>query len=101
VLWLTKWLCEVLEPTPGMRVLDLEYRHERAVEASGYGAFPSDAQAIEEDHGQTLGFVRAIAARRALGRVRGAVPHVWEPAFGAICADLMLADARDRDQEKP
>jgi hypothetical protein len=44
----------VLELTPGMRVLDLEYRHERAVEASGYGAFPSDAQAIEEDHGQTL-----------------------------------------------
>ena len=71
-------------------------RHERAVEASGYAAFPSDAQAIEEDQGQHLGFVRVIAERRAPGIGRGAVPHVWEPAFRGVCAELMLP----RDREK-
>jgi SAM-dependent methyltransferase len=74
-------------------------RHERAVEASGCGAFPSDAQAIEEDQGRTLGFVRAIAHRRGPGIGRGAAPHVWEPAFRAVCAELMLP--RDREREKP
>jgi hypothetical protein len=38
-------------------------RHERAVEASGYGAFPSDAQAIEEDHGQTPGATHEMGWR--------------------------------------
>ena len=55
-------------------------QHERAVEASGLGLFPSDAQTVEEDRGRTLGFVRQVATRKA-DALRGAAPHVWEPAL--------------------
>jgi hypothetical protein len=53
----------------GVRV-DLQpegWRHwadfERAVEASGKGIFPSDAEALERDAGRTIGFVRLLAER--------------------------------------
>lgn len=36
---------------------------ERALELSGKGLFPSDAEALERDHGQTLGFVRMRCQR--------------------------------------
>jgi hypothetical protein len=36
---------------------------ERAVETAGKSIFPSDAEAIEEDRGRYLGFVRAVARR--------------------------------------
>jgi SAM-dependent methyltransferase len=68
-------------------------QHERAVEASGLGLFPSDAEAIEEDRGRTLGFVRAMA-RRKPGIARGASPHVWEPAFRAQSDALFQARHR-------
>jgi SAM-dependent methyltransferase len=76
-------------------------RHERAVEASGYAVFPSDAQAIEEDRGRTLGFVRAIAHKRSEAAKRGAVPHVWEPAFRGVCAELMRIPVGGRESAKP
>jgi SAM-dependent methyltransferase len=76
-------------------------RHERAVEASGFGIFPSDAQALEADRGQTLGFVRAIAQKREQQTARGAAPHVWEPAFRGVCADLMRAGADKRKPKEP
>ena len=72
-------------------------QHERAVDASGLGLFPSDAQAIEEDGGRTLGLVRAVARRKDEGTSRGASPHVWEPAFRAQADSLF--DARDRRQD--
>ncbi len=36
---------------------------ERALEAAGKSIFPSDAEALEKDAGQTIGFVRASARR--------------------------------------
>lgn len=75
-------------------------QHERAVQATGSGVFPSDAEALEEDRGRTLGFVRAIAARRRQGVARGAAPHVWQPAFQAVCADLMRARPSERKPER-
>lgn len=74
-------------------------RHERAVEASGVGAFPSDAQALEEDRGHTLGFVRVIAERLATGTRRGAAPHVWEPAFRVVCEELMRPRASGQQRK--
>jgi SAM-dependent methyltransferase len=68
-------------------------QHERAAEASGLAVFPSDAQALEEDRGRTLGLVRAIARRKA-GGAPGAAPHVWEHAFRGQ-ADALF-QARDR-----
>jgi len=48
-------------------LLDDGWRHwvdfERAVESAGKGIFPSDAEALEQDAGQTIGFVRALARR--------------------------------------
>lgn len=48
-------------------VLDDGWRHwvdfERALEQSGKAIFPSDAEALEKDSGQTIGFVRAVARR--------------------------------------
>ena len=39
---------------------------EQAIEASGKGRFPSDAEALEADEGQYLGFVRVVARRKEL-----------------------------------
>ncbi len=39
-------------------------QHEKAVEAAGAGRFPSDAEAIEADGGQYIGFVRMVARRK-------------------------------------
>lgn len=36
---------------------------ERALEATGKGAFPSDAEALEKDQGRYIGFVRMVAQR--------------------------------------
>lgn len=40
---------------------------ERAIEASGRGIFPSDAEALERDAGRTIGFVRLLAERTGAG----------------------------------
>ncbi|MBI5446526.1 MAG: methyltransferase domain-containing protein [Deltaproteobacteria bacterium] len=50
---------------------------ERAIEASGKGIFPSDAEAIETDAGRTLGFVRLAAARTGV-----AAENFYDPALG-------------------
>jgi len=70
-------------------------QHERAVEAAGCGPFPSDAETLETDAGSTLAFVRAVARRPESGSPGG--PHVWEPAFMGVCAELLgtKSDAAD------
>jgi len=50
---------------------------ERAIEASGKGIFPSDAEAIEKDGGRTLGFVRLVARRTGV-----AGENLYDPALG-------------------
>ena len=50
---------------------------ERAIEASGKGIFPSDAEAIEKDGGRTLGFVRLVAKRTGV-----AGENLYDPALG-------------------
>lgn len=62
-------------------------QHERAVEKSGCGVFPSVAEALETDAGETLTFVRAVARRPEADEQAG--PHVWEPAFMGVCAELL------------
>ncbi len=67
--------------------------HDRAVEASGLGVFPSCEEALRKDAGSTIGFVRAIGQKRAAAEPAAgptkAEPHVWEPAFMSVCAELM------------
>ncbi len=76
-------------------------QHERAVEASGAAIFPSDEEAVLADAGRTLALVRVIGRRGpAEGGAlpeRGAAPHVWEPAFMAVAAEVF--DRRDRRLE--
>jgi SAM-dependent methyltransferase len=43
------------------------HQFERAIEASGTGRFPSDAEALEADEGRYIGFVRVVARRRETG----------------------------------
>lgn len=50
---------------------------ERAIEASGKGTFPSDAEAIEKDAGRTLGFLRLVAERTGT-----ATENFYDPALG-------------------
>ena len=50
---------------------------ERAIEASGKGIFPSDAEAIEKDAGRTLGFLRLVAKR-----TDAAGENLYDPALG-------------------
>ena len=50
---------------------------ERALELSGKGLFPSDAEALDRDRGQTLGFVRMIARRSDK-----ATMNINDPAIG-------------------
>jgi SAM-dependent methyltransferase len=61
-------------------------QHERAVEAAGCGPFPSDAESLETDAGRTIALVRAVARRPDDSETGG--PHVWEPAFMGVCAEL-------------
>jgi len=61
--------------------------HERALEASGFGVFPSDEQALREDAGRTITLVRVVARRPASTAV-GPTPHAWEPAFSGVVAAL-------------
>jgi cyclopropane fatty-acyl-phospholipid synthase-like methyltransferase len=68
-------------------------QHERAVEASGLGVFPSVAEALETDDDRTLALVRAVARRPENDPARG--PHAWEPAFMGVCAELLAS--RDSD----
>lgn len=71
-------------------------RQEHAMEAAGGSVFPSMAETLEADAGRYLGFVRAVARPiRAEGMDR-AMPHVWEPAFQAVCAELL----KGRDEGK-
>jgi SAM-dependent methyltransferase len=68
-------------------------RHEHAMEASGYGIFPSDEETLLEDAGQNLALVRVIGQRivseDSTRTLRGPDPHVWEKAFMNVCARLM------------
>jgi SAM-dependent methyltransferase len=50
---------------------------ERALELAGKQVFPSDAEALERDGGQTIGFVRAIARRTAEPG-----ENLYDPALG-------------------
>jgi SAM-dependent methyltransferase len=51
---------------------------ERALELSGKGRFPSDAEAIDRDGGRYLGFVRVRARRGGVAAV-----NLYDPGFGA------------------
>lgn len=68
-------------------------KHERAVQGSGYGFFPSDEEALLTDAGRHIALVRVIGEREPLNNhdapSKGADPHVWEPAFMNVCAELM------------
>jgi cyclopropane fatty-acyl-phospholipid synthase-like methyltransferase len=50
---------------------------ERALEMSGKNIFPSDAEALERDQGQTIGFIRAIATRTEADSL-----NLYDPALG-------------------
>jgi SAM-dependent methyltransferase len=50
---------------------------ERAIEASGKGIFPSDAEALEKDAGRTIGFVRLTAERTG-----PAGENFYDPSLG-------------------
>lgn len=50
---------------------------ERAIETSGTGIFPSDAEAIEMDAGRTIGFIRLVAERTGAGG-----ENLYDPALG-------------------
>ncbi|TNF32190.1 MAG: methyltransferase domain-containing protein [Deltaproteobacteria bacterium] len=63
--------------------------HERAVEASGLGVFPSMEEALRTDAGATIGFVRAVARRPDADAPSAVAPHVWEPAFMGVAAELL------------
>jgi SAM-dependent methyltransferase len=70
-------------------------QHERAVEASGYGFFPSDEETLLTDAGGNIALVRVVG-KRELGKdttttACGDDPHVWEPAFMNVCAGLMYS----------
>lgn len=54
---------QVADALPGG--IDLWRRWDRAVQASGGGHFPSDAEVLEADGGRYLGFVRMVAHRSA------------------------------------
>jgi hypothetical protein len=74
-------------------------RHEHALEASGYGFFPSDEETLIADAGRNVALVRIIGERIANEdntiKARGSDPHVWEPAFMNVCAGLMLREVND------
>ena len=53
VLWLTEWLSQSLELTPGMRVLDLGWAD----------LARREAEMLRIDDGRTFGFTRVIARR--------------------------------------
>jgi SAM-dependent methyltransferase len=82
-------------------------QHERAVESLGTGIFPSDEEALLRDAGSTLALVRVIGCRHAApgdeASLKGAQPHVWEPAFTSVCARLMASRRREerRTEEDP
>ena len=68
-------------------------RHERAVEASGYGFFPSEEEVLVTDAGRNIALVRVIGQRNKEKDVKayGADPHVWEPAFMSVCSGIMAS----------
>ncbi len=51
---------------------------ERALEATGKNTFPSDAEALERDHGRYIGFVRAVARR-----TEAVAMNLYDAALGA------------------
>jgi len=52
---------------------------ERALEANGKNLFPSDSEALEEDHGRFIGFLR-LSARRT--EVTG--ENLYDPGLGVF-----------------
>jgi cyclopropane fatty-acyl-phospholipid synthase-like methyltransferase len=66
-----------------VRVDTLEdgWRHwrdfERALEMAGRSIFPSDAEALDEDRGRTIGFARAIATRNDSPQM-----NLYDPSIG-------------------
>jgi cyclopropane fatty-acyl-phospholipid synthase-like methyltransferase len=79
--WREHWAAHAC--VTGVRVDTLEdgWRHwadfERAVEAAGRSIFPSDAEAIEEDRGRYIGFVRAVARRAGEAGM-----NLYDPGIG-------------------
>jgi SAM-dependent methyltransferase len=69
-------------------------QHERAVEASGLGVFPSDEEVLLEDAGRTICLLRVVA-RKEQAAPKGDMPHVWEPAFASVCAELRSGRKQD------
>jgi SAM-dependent methyltransferase len=67
-------------------------QHERAVESLGAGIFKSDEETLLRDAGKTIALVRVIGQRDKLKSeevsVLGFNPHVWEPEFMSVCAQL-------------
>jgi SAM-dependent methyltransferase len=53
---------------------------EKALEASGKGIFPSDAEALDADQGRYIGFVRVIAKRTDKDSM-----NLYDPGIGARC----------------
>ncbi len=53
------------------------YDFEKGLEATGKSVFPSDAEALERDRGEYIGFVRAIARRTA-----GVGANLYDPGLG-------------------
>ena len=51
---------------------------EHALEVSGKNLFPSDAEALEEDHGRFIGFLRLTARRTEV-----TAENLYDPALGA------------------
>jgi SAM-dependent methyltransferase len=66
-------VCVELQPDGWRHWADFE----RAIEASGKGIFPSDAEAIEKDAGRTIGFVRLFAERTGTQ-----VENLYDPTLG-------------------
>jgi ubiquinone/menaquinone biosynthesis C-methylase UbiE len=65
--WRDLWSGSPMVKNVAVEVVPDGWRHwrdfEQAVEASGKGIFPSDAEALDRDRGETIGFLRLTAKR--------------------------------------
>lgn len=79
--WRSLWQRDPNVHAPRVDTMPDGWRHwrdfERAIEISGKGVFPSVAEALDNDQGRYIGFVRATA--RASGRLDD---NLYDPAIG-------------------
>jgi SAM-dependent methyltransferase len=79
--WETTWRRTSTVRDVAVDTLPDGWRHwrdfERAVELSGRGVFPSDAEALDRDAGSTMGFVRAVARRTEVE-----TENLYDPTIG-------------------